>query len=90
MRRMGVLAMMTLVLVGFEAGPLGKWLVLKKARKDCLEVSLSQYSRVYLSLSITNCIPNDTISTQLQSDICGKECNIQAAWMRPLGQVDLL
>jgi hypothetical protein len=33
MRRMGVLAMMTRVLVGFEAGSLEKWLVLKKSAK---------------------------------------------------------
>jgi hypothetical protein len=48
MRRMGVLAMMTLVLVGFEVGPLGKWSVLKKARKDCLEVSfISVFSCIF-------------------------------------------
>jgi hypothetical protein len=65
MRRMGVLAMMTLVLVGFEAGSLEKWLVLKKSAKGLSRFLLSQYSRVYLNLSITNCIPKDTISTQL-------------------------
>jgi hypothetical protein len=51
MRRMGVLAMMTLVLVGFEAGPLGKWLVLKRARKDYLEVSfISVFACIFDSI----------------------------------------